>query len=187
MVDCEHFGHCAPSPVKVRITEGELGILKHLSSERESYRGYAGKASRWKQGLVGTTRAILSGMIGQYAAGRYLGITSDESPKPEGDGGIDLEKHGLTIQVKTRLKPRADSLVRRVTDRKRVCLIKAEVMLFCQLVDERTVLLLGWIRRTDARRLAAFKRSPVAAHWNMVIADADLLPVSQLREELKLR
>jgi hypothetical protein len=186
-MDCEQRGHCAPHPVTVCISESELRIEKHIARERAQYRGYAGKESRWKRGLVGTDRAILSGMIGQYAAGLYLGVPSDESSKPDGDGGIDLEWKGLTIQVKTRLKPRANSLVRRVTDRKRVCPIKAEVMLFCQLIDDRTVLLLGWIRSRDGRRVASFKRSPVAEHWNMVIADADLLPVSQLKQEIALR
>jgi hypothetical protein len=188
MADCEGRGKVAPKPIRFILSGQEAQIIRRLVVERTSYRGYANSQSKWKQGLVGASQAVLIGMTGQYALRRYLGIADDDDSrlKPRGDGGIDLEHKGLTMQVKTRRRAKTESLIRRVTDRKKVCPLVSEIMAFCQYENETTVLLLGWIRCRHARLNGHFKRSSVADHWNLVIGDSDLLPIRQLKEEMAL-
>lgn len=188
MVDCEGRGRVAPKPIRILLSNQERRIIRRLTEERTAYRGYANSQSKWKQGLVGASQAVLIGMTGQYALRRYLGIADDDDSrlKPQGDGGVDLEHKGLTMQVKTRRGTRIDNLIRRVTDRKKICPLVTKLFAFCQFNDDATVYLLGWIRSRDARLCGHFKRSSVAEHWNLVVDDVNLLPIHQLKEELAL-
>jgi hypothetical protein len=188
-MESEGKGKVPPRPIAMILSTQEILIIRNIAEERSDYHHYSGSRSTWKQGLTGDAiTPIIMGRAGEYAVEKYLGVIGDTSLKPNGDGGVDLVINGRTLQIKTRRRAKHANLIRRVTDRKKICKLEVEILVFCQNETEENVSILGWIFTRDARLVWKFKRSPLsnAKHWNLVIDDAELLPIKSLKEELRL-
>lgn len=204
-MDAEGRGTVPPSPIKIRLDESEVRLLLALARQRNNYRSYGAKSSRWKQGLhkcgehligIGDVEKpvlpILIGMVGEYGASRYINAAMgrsvcelDDVDRPRGDDGADLLPCGFRLQVKTR-RTHSTNLIRRVSDQKRLVPINADAAIFCQWRGQATVELLGWQYAAAIRELGVFEKSHRADHWNLVLKDAALKPLGDLIAKLRV-
>ena len=182
MVMVEGRGVIAPSPVVHKLNICELRFLEEEAKKRDGHRRYSNRRDQWGRGL--TKNPILTGMGGEFAAGKYIGAKPDFRLHA-GDNGIDLIKGSMTFQVKTRQSRSGLSLVRRVDHRGRLKELIADAFLFCQWIPgESDISLLGWQWRQQLPR-GRFGKSRVAHHFNIFIYDTSLLPMSRLRTEIE--
>jgi len=187
----EGVGIVAPKPVPIRLTDGEVALVRSAAAERRRYRNYANRTDAWGRGLIADP--VLIGMSGELAVivflNRRLGLSLslDTELLRKGDGGHDLPGIALPTQIKTRKTRSANNLIRRVS-RKSIKPLDAKYFIFCQYVDERTVHILGWLPE-EQLRLAPFHKSPLrqAEHFNLDVPDSWLLPMQDYLDELEAR
>src|ERR1035437_8759519 len=99
-MDNEGRGKVAPKPVRIVLSAQEFSIINRIAADLDAFRNYAASQSSWKRGLIGNTLTpYIIGQCGQYALEKYLGTSGDSSLKRDGDGGVDLEVNGKTIQI----------------------------------------------------------------------------------------
>lgn len=186
----EGEGFTAPAPVSISLSAGEMEYLRSVATRREQYRAYSQRSDKWGRGYIDSP--IFVGLCGEHAVCTFLNrrlscrLSVDTKLRGRGDGGVDVDVFGVTLQVKTRA--RGDrNLVRRV-DRKGIRGLNVIAYVFCQLLTERrTVLLLGWIKSDELRTYAKSERSPVDVHFNLSVDAKYLRPMNSLLDEIQLR
>lgn len=190
-----------PIPVEVPSLLAIIASVKDLNR-------YASRGDQWGRGLRGslslrgvgvigaTERPIVVGKVGEYAVVRYLSHRLDYAIQPvdfrkreTGDGGKDVVVFGMSLQVKTRQKSAAVSLVRRKSGGGFDYPLCGHAHIFCQWQCEHDdhclfAELLGWMPNREMRSypLVPARRGD---HLNIEIPDAHLHPMSQLVVELK--
>jgi DNA adenine methylase len=141
--------------------------------------------STWKRGLISDKiDPVFAGLCGEYAAGLYLGTDIDLSLREYGDDGYDLEYGQRRIQVKTRTRDYGKLLIRRVA-KKKLIPIKFDCVIGAELIEGgKEVKLLGWQNSVYALNDSTFSRSmsPRSNHYNLVLGDEQLQPLSRLKE-----
>lgn len=180
----EGLGLVAPTPVAVSITSGDFAYLESAATARDKFRGYATRTDSWGRGFV--DRPTLVGLLGEHAWCAFLNkqlgtrLMVDLELRPRGDGGVDINALGLTIDVKTRVSGER-YLVRRINDRKEILPLDAEYYAFAKVVSNKEVLLLGWTDRLSMTMSSKLLPSPTKSpHWNLDIPETELEQPSAL-------
>lgn len=209
----EGKGHVVPAPVRITLSRGDVELIRREAARRDKFRGYSARRDKWGRGLVAGSPAFY-GMCGEWSLCRYLnrrlglGLVLDTVLRKGGDGGVDVVASGLRVQVKT-LVTGVDLLIRRIDERKRVLGLASEAYVFAAmshrapdlhepptlpcLVDAPStptgvkVDLLGWIARSDARRVGTSEHSRKGDWWNLRIDRAHLQAMTRLCDEARLR
>lgn len=193
MVAEEGRGNVAPARVAVELSRADLLVCGDIAKDRAKYRNYK-SGGAWQRGLLEpqvidgigpVTReemSILVGSVGEYAVAsvlqRSLGTCGiDSALRASGDFGVDIEAHGLTVQVKTRKRSRESSLVKVGTNR-------SVAACFCEWLCGASVDVLGWQWTKDIERMER-EESKFGSWVNIVIGDVDLLPMRRLAVELQ--
>lgn len=193
MVAEEGLGQVAPCRITVSLSRADLLVCADIARERSQYRDYK-SGGVWQRGLIepqvvdgigAMTRqemSILVGSVGEYAVSAVLrsslgscGI--DSALRASGDFGVDIEAHGLTVQVKTRKRARESSLIKVGTNR-------SVAACFCEWTCGPSVDVLGWQWTKDIERMER-EESAFGSWFNIVIRDIDLLPMRRLAVELQ--
>lgn len=186
----EGRGIVAPSPIRCAVSMREINQLRAIAARRNAYRGYQSRRDQWGRGL--TKDPIVVGLIGEHAVLSFLNsrlgtrMSVDDRLLRVGDGGVDALVNGYSMQIKTRQRGR-QNLIRTLDDRKRLIAFNVEAFVFAKFAEPSDVFLLGWITADDARGVGDFKRSRVADHFNTVVEDKELEPMSRLIAEIQLR
>lgn len=199
----EGKGMVAPGPIKYSITFAELRQLLLEAERRANFRRYGKARTTWKQGLTGMREfqglgmvrkdvsPILIGLAGEYVVIQHLNsrlrravFELDVSLLPSGDKGIDLQDSHITLQVKTRQTANTN-LIRRVNERRILVPLRAEAHVFCRWKGHHIVDLLGWQWTKTIRQLSRLQKSPRAPHFNLVVPDELLQPMSALVTEIE--
>lgn len=186
----EGTGMRPPAPVKIRLSAGDMTMLRAAAGELESAK-YGKRTDAWGKGLV--SNPMFVGLCGEHACcvflNRKLGtnVQIDTMLRRYGDGGADIVLMGVRIQVKTRASGKRN-LIRRVDDRKRLRGLAVHAFVFAQLLESaRTVHLLGWCHATDARKNGRLSKSARGDWWNIEVEEKYLLPMNDLATELSTR
>lgn len=201
----EGIGKNAPQPVPVVMTNDELRCIYTIACQRAEHRAYKSRGDAWGQGIksgmelpgVGTldsaTRPIYVGTCGEYAVQRYVdgrfplghGCKVDSSLTVQGDFGIDLTAYGCKMQVKTRQDSGGLTLFKRANGEGRRLSVPSHACVFCEWTAEplSTTYLLGW-QWSSWIVDRPLVRSQRGDWFNAEIHDADLLPMSRLRDIL---
>lgn len=108
--------------------------------------------------------------------------------KHAGDGGVDLNIFGLSMQVKTRVKQRSVNLIRVVDARGNDQPLHGDIHVFCEWLDSGSmvVTVLGWMW-TQSMLDYVIKPAWRGEHQNIEVPDADLQCLSRLWAELEAR
>lgn len=181
----------APAPITEHISDADYEYAVRVASDRDKYRRYDERHDQWGRGLI--KNPILTGLSGEIGTSSFLNrragcrLSIDAELKQRGDGGVDLTTDGMGIQVKTRMPTSRTNLYRRIDSQKRILPLRSEFYVYCRLVSERTVQLLGWLTADATIKTARCVRSPVGNWWNLEIEDNQLLPMSRLVEEIQYR
>lgn len=183
----EGTGMRAPAPVKIRLSAGDMTMLRAAAEELES-RKYGKRTDTWGKGLVASPMFV--GLCGEHACCVFLNrklstnVQVDTVLRRYGDGGADIVLMGLRIQVKTRSSGKRN-LIRRVDDTKRLRGLSVHAFVFAQLLEaQRLVHLLGWCHATDARKNGRLSKSARGEWWNIEVEEKYLLPMNDLVTEL---
>lgn len=194
----EGKGKAAPCPHRVDIDDYELRVLMKWAVEIAAYRDYSRKQTQWQRGLTGRSLSrfgltisgpsygILMGKTGEYGYATFLDLPLDLEVRPFGDGDVDLNPGNMPIQVKTR-GGGSDSLIRRVNDYGKLLPFTCDVLAFAQWSGGNQIDLIGWILARRAQQLCEFGKARVGKHFNLIIPDCELEPVSDLRTLIKGR
>lgn len=189
MTFVEGDGQRPPGAVCRELPPGMRHLLRQKADERTTYRAYARRPDQWGRGF--DSDAVYLGLVGEWAVCAYLGLPHETPLLPAGDGGQDIEAHGLRIQVKTRRRVNGENLIRRVDERRSMRPLPSDIYVFVQhdpVRDQSGVRLIGWEWRKGIRKGSGrLQRSRRARHFNLVIADQDLLPMCRLRDELAVK
>lgn len=197
----EGVGMKPPAQIQVKMTANDLYVLRQEAIKRSAYRGYKAREDAWGRGIKSTVvhpgigeltrevRPIFAGCLGEYAVQSYVEARfpgrcpMDLRMHRCGDYGIDLQCFGVRMQVKTRQRSEHRNLVRRTNRRGSSMKIASHVFCFCEWTGMAQVYILGWCWR-DA--VLAKPLVPSVGEWlNAEIPDAELLPMSRLRDELE--
>lgn len=189
----EGIGGTIPTRSQVRLSRADIRFLRDAAQKRTRYRSYRHRADAWGRGFV--PDPVLVGLGGEHALCVYLNrcgynLFADLALRPDGDGGKDVVVLGLVAQVKTRTTNYGETLVRRVDDLKRVRALECDFIVSAQWDGRASdVSLLGWLWSASARECGRLKKSPRynSTHWNLVVDDTALLPMSDLKAELASR
>ena len=192
----EGKGKIAPRPHHVAVNDHELRVLMEWAIQIAEYRDYSRKQTQWQRGLTGRilsrfgltvsgpSYGILMGKVGEHGYSTFLELPIDLAVKPFGDGDVDLDPGNMPIQIKTRGSG-SDSLIRRVNDYGKLLPFTCRVLAFAQWSGGNQVDLIGWIRTQKAQLLCEFGKARVGKHFNIIIPDCELEPVSDLRTLIK--
>lgn len=199
----EGKGIIAPARCKIAFNDHERRVLFQCALHLNRYKSDGG----WAGGFVGsievpnlgtlppTAAPIYVGKLGEWAvtelARRRFGALVppvDMTRKPLGDGGEDLIILRLGMQLKTRRRKDAVSLVRVTDDRKRPIGLKGDVHVFCEWLGSGDMIVgvLGWKWTRD---LAKYPHVPARRgdHLNIEIPDTHLQPMTRLWAEIESR
>lgn len=189
----EGRGKVAPRRVSVPLSRADLLVCADIAKARAQYRQYS-SGGAWQRGLLDATAiegvgmltreqmSVFVGSVGEYAVSASLAKTIGECGidcelRKQGDFGVDLKPFGMSIQIKTRRRQKDHSLVRVGTNR-------AIVACFAEWTGGDVVDVLGW-EWTPAIEQMQREVSAFGEWVNIVVYDADLLPMSRLRSELE--
>jgi hypothetical protein len=204
----EGLGKVKPIAVEVRMTSGVLSLL-YGHAIKQANRNYTPQYSGWKGGLVRPVLIPNAGMLQKHELPVFAGILGEwgvceyinrHFPRPVakmdleerryGDGGIDLDPFGTSIQVKTRLKDNNPSLIRVKDDSGRTldAWIKPEIYCFCSydVACGGWVNFLGW-QKTSLLQLLPMVNSRIGRWMNIEVEDKRLNPPIALIDRLKSR
>ena len=86
----------------IRLTADELELAQQIAANRTSMKRARGVDANLGPKQDGTRSEVI-GACGEIVAARWLGQPAPEVERPRlhGDGGIDFNVHGMTIDVKT--------------------------------------------------------------------------------------
>lgn len=96
----------AHSRVVVDICDDDMEWLKELAVGRQD--GKHPDAVNRRFSSKGDYEVHMLGLMGEFAVGAWAGVGIDERILLGGDGGVDLVLGGLTVDVKTRDRPKRD-------------------------------------------------------------------------------
>lgn len=205
MANYEGRGHLAPAPLEVTLSRSEMLTIYGIALELDRY---ASRSDTWGKGLrngvtiegigalTSTQRAIFAGKIGEYAvrelARRRKSISRrvppiDTSVRVAGDGGVDLQILGLSLQVKTRQRAGVGNLVKREAECGRTIPLMGDAHCFCEWVPPAfAVRVLGWAWNANLEGLPTVP-AIVGSHRNIEVPGRTLLPMFRLWAELESR
>jgi hypothetical protein len=205
MMIVEGRGCVAPAVVPIRMDDGSLRTLLAASRHRDQFRGYRHKAGEWERGLapavvipgVGTidqsVRAIMSGLVGEYATAWYLNSRVDGCPaaidyalRSGGDGGTDLKVVGIDLQIKNTTKADHPNMVRVVSARGKHLPLTADAFVFSHWEFGRTVFLRGWCK-TSVVNCSPLADAIRGSHKNREVPCEHLDTMSSLCDYLNAR
>jgi hypothetical protein len=123
--------------MKIVLTEDEYQECVEIAKRRQNCRnGYS--RSNYYDDLY---EENVVGVVGEMAFEKLTGLPMDRSVRPKGDGGIDFEIDGHTIDVKACRNP--VFLLLKYKERNRC----ADILVSAKYDNERTIEFLGWQHR----------------------------------------
>jgi hypothetical protein len=189
----EGAGWIRPSPVKIALFDTDLKWARQIADTRNRHRGYRYSRNEWNRGLL--KDPVYDGVLGEIAMVAWLNgtvgvrplLTVDETLYRYGDGGKDIVVYGLSIDTKGETRNRPFSLVRRVTDRKRLAPLAADVYAFMTTEDPYGILFQGWLARSELRQKAVQRPARRGKHFNLEVEKRFLESPRQLQELIELK
>lgn len=144
------------------------------------------KSVRYKRGEIPNNRICnqsdfaiaYTGMLGEVAVSRVLGTAVNAEVLVAGDGGIDMEMDGQTIQVKTSSHPQARYLV--FNDEKDFA---TDWAISCAVQWPASVEIKGFIGRERFLKVAEWK--DLGFGMRLVVANDQLTPIEQFAEAVE--
>ena len=187
----EGRGRVPPKPELVHINRGELEWLKEEADKRNAYRDYDRRSDVWGKGVV--SNPTLTGMVGEFAFCRWFNgalsanppLEIDTSKREYGDGGVDFRPYGVSVQVKTREKYYGRMLIRREKGSGELLEFSwAACVQATWCPGDLVVGMDGWSRREWVLRHGRFETARKGDWKNIVVEDADLVPMRDLAIKL---
>jgi hypothetical protein len=185
----EGKGWVRPRPVEVPLTGADVEYVRKVARERAEYRKYNLGRTAWKRGLI--KNPIFTGTLAELAFAVWINTkvtrkqlaAINDGLHAKGDGGVDFTLFGVTIDVKGEAADRDISMIRRVSDRKRIVPFPAKIYVIVTVVNPYKPLLRGWITRENLRNPKYAHRRPAkkGAHHNQELFKNRLEPMSRLR------
>lgn len=128
----EGKGLVPPTPLTVRLVNGDHANVRRCTSNRARYRRYASRPDAWGQGSVrssgfdeeetAASRAVYAGFGGEWGYRRWrisvdgTVLEVDETPRPVGDCGVDFNDCGYGVQVKAACSNYGSLLIRQPSE-----------------------------------------------------------------------
>lgn len=173
----EGLGYVTPKAIPVLLNEEDTRGVRKYAESLSILKGYA-------------FENCFVGLSGEAALGKHIlketGITRTvnyELYNNQGDGGIDMNIAGITLQIKTRRKGQANRVKRYTTD---FIPLESQFYVFCQIIREGfnylQVNLLGWISEAELQEQGRLRK-----HNNDFFIELDsiyLYPISRLMTRL---
>lgn len=187
----EGAGKIKPPEEQIWITRPFLEHMKAISNERTERNSYSVSSDLWKRGFIADP--VFIGTVAEAATYQFLQqkqchpIEWNLGPISGGDRGVDILCNGKALQVKATTRNGHSNLVRRTRGRAIEDISSVDIFVFARVTDSdpQRVFLKGWLHRKQVER-GVFMQSTRAEHYNLVIDDSELEPMSRLVTALKL-